>query len=509
MEKPPHDKKDSHSFLSLLPAPVGKIAISHVIKSNPDERDNRADYFIEQGKRVQTFSELAQHIWATSIDEQQCANDAVDFVKTHQNEESYFQSNIFSASLSLSGTREQIKLRLLPLLKNKIDTFKQLSEMDKNHAIVDTIKVCPELEIIKPMIEEGGASVNAHDPGTLCSLLHYAVRCNEPHLITFLLNGGAYPDAGDRLEYRPLHYAVISGNLSVTSLLLNGQATPNLWDWYKNSPLYYAVKRDDLPMAKLLLDHGASIYLYDSEELDDDIFERNLLALAVANCSEKMLTLLINGRKSRGPVNNFFELMVNAALQVAAQKGYAQIVRYFLTLDKHTTFESNEQRPRINPELIIDKKTALSQALTHNHFGIAGQLARFSIEQYLVPLSKWLELRGAILKLAVEKRVQLNPLDRRYKAHCLQLDDFIDLMLSEDTPYLNRLLPMLCLKAAEAGNRELADRFLIYAQEKDTQAPAKLLLKAAANGCAIAVRCHIAIPLKPLCIRFTWKYARS
>lgn len=481
MEKPP-------LYHSLLPVAVGRLAISYATGIPPDQRDNRKDYLIEQGEQVKKFEQLSQEVWEVDVDEQPFVTAAVAHMNENKSEESHFNPNIFGATLAIPGTQEQIKNRLLKLLHDRAQ-FEQLSQETKDRIVVDTIKVCPQLGVITLMIERG-ANPNSFDRSSLCTLLHYAITQNSPSLVTFLLGRGANPNVGDRLEYSPLHYAVIARDFGAASLLLTYSAQPNLWNWDKNPALFYAVKKGDVAMARLLLGAGATIYYFDSEDAKNEIFERNLLALAVEQRSVEMLKLLIDARGNMAvPLDSQLERMLNAALMVAAKNGFLDVVEFLLHLDVHIAFESTERHPRLTPDLVIDSFSALSHALLNDHFSVAHALLDYSYDFVLPP--HCLLSRSTSLMIAVEKMRKLDQKHPRFKGNSWQLERLIERLKNEivkENSTSGKIMCTLCLKVAELQDIALLEFFLNYLKSKDSKMPDKLLLYAASNGSVNAIR---------------------
>lgn len=485
------------TWLSELPADVGRQAIAESTVISPEHRDNRRDYIIEQGKQVEKYAALAKETWGIDIDDTPFVETAVEYVRTHQVEEqSHYRPNVISVTTAMPSSREKCKQNLL----KRMNRFPALSEDDKNNAVIKAVKRCPDIQVIKPMIE-AGANVHSRDPGTLYTLLHYAVIKGETELAQYLLERGANPNTGDRLEAGPLHYAVRMGNHALASLLFTHGARPGLWDWYKNPPLLYAVKKGDERMVDLLLAKGASIYFHDMQgeekEAYNDIFVRNVLAIAAAKRSKPLLKKLIEARLVSQPFESSLELMLNAALIIASQLGFEDIVQFLLNIDKEISFGNGERKPKLMPDLIITDHSAMTHALINNFFGLALTLLQYSSNHYSALMPHCRSSRSNSLRIAIEKRHVLKPEAPRFKLNSFELDAIINLFLQEDTNCFSGVQPSVCLCAAEFQDADLLNRLLTHAQEKNPQAPAKVLLQAATIGSAQAVRMLLQFPIDP------------
>ena len=487
------------SYLSTLPVALVPQISSYVASFPPaTHRDNHADYIIEQGQNIARFTAIAQDAstWQTTLDEQSAIDAVVKYAQFHPQEESHFKPNVFSVTAAVPAPIEILKKRFL----DRMPQFKDLSAADKNKAVVDAIKVCPCVEVIAPMIA-AGASVHAHNPGSLCTLLHYAVRDSEPDLVAFLLDGQASPDSHDRQDSTALHYAVHTRNVPIALLLINKGAQVNLWDADKNNALYYAALNGDEKMVEFLTSKGASIYYYEGEDhLKDtnNIFDRNVLVSAVQHQSLPMLKTLIASRRDNIARLASFEMMLNVALIVAAKKGLSKIIKFFLSLYDEVKFEPNEIRPKIQPDWVIADHSAISHALINGHFGVAYELLKYSTDNYASNAPHCCASRSSSLAIATEKLCALGTDNPRFEIIAWQLEALIDLFLDEDTSPIKAYRPSACLRAAQNGNTQLVNRFLTYAIEGgDIRAPYKVMREAAAIGSAPAVRTLLQFPVSP------------
>lgn len=492
MDDPDPEKKrneeNKRSYLSVLPGHLGAQLLPAYIASPGVTRDNRADFFIERGRALGTYSDLAKQMWDADIDEQPLVDRAVDYMLARPHEESHYNANVISATIAVPASHKKMKNRLLA----RMNRFHGLNQSEKNKAVVGAIKVCPLQEVIEPMIK-AGASVHAYDAGSRCTLLHYAVIAGNHGLVAFLLDQKASPDATDRLDSTPLHYAVHAGNFCAASFLLTHRASVNLWDWDKNNALFYAVQTGNQPMVELLLKHGASIYYYETEEdqASNYIFQKNLLAIAAGRHDIVMLKTLIEGRKVSLTDQFSLELMLNAALISAAGQGYSPVIKFIFCLSDTISFSETERRYNITPDLIIKDHSAVSHALNNDHFGVAYQLLLYSCSNYASQMPHCLSSRRDSLRIAVQKRAALAP----EHTGRLILDTIIQLLLSEGTSPVKGLHPSAAFRAAECQDHELLNQFLNHALEKDASAHTKLMFEACSYGSAPAVRSLLQFPV--------------
>lgn len=485
----------SNSFLSVLPAELPSHIIAPYVVQERNPPDNRNDIIIERVQNLGNFIQLAQDELGIEIDERPYVDEMVDRVRSHFQDNSHFDSNVVSITTALPLHKEKLKKRLL----QRMSEFKKLSQKEKDRAVIDAIKVCPDLEVIKPMIENG-ASVHAQDILTRYTLLHYAVRENDTALISFLLNLKAHIDAVNRLDSTPLHTAVQYGNYEAASLLLQANPQLNLWDWFKNNALYYAVVNNDQKMVDLLLHHKACIYYYDCDvnEENNDIFEKNVLAIAAKKNNVLLIKSLIKGRKVASINNAHLEMMITAALIVAAQSGHYEVIDFLLSLVDPigpVTFDHTAIRPKILPDLILKDYSAIGHALLANHFWIAHKLLTFSKKHYSSVMPHCRASRRDSLRIAVQKLCELDFQEHHFEMKKKKLEDIITLLLKEDTDPVSGLRPSAAFIAAKYGNKELLNRLLEKALKKDMSAHNRLMFEAACVGSATAMRSLLSFPV--------------
>lgn len=483
-------EKKSISYLSMLSADIGLEVIPPFAMMERTPRDNRRDVVIERAQNLGKFVCLAVEEWRGQINEKPLVDATVAHLRAHPEQESHYNPNVFSVTSSLPFSQERLKASII----SRMPEFCKLEKKDKNKVVVETIKACPFLEVIQPMID-GGATVHAQDAGTRATLLHYSVRDGDPKLVQFLIENNAHVDAADRLEATPVHYAVHTHNHAALKLLLERNAKPNLWDWAKNTALYYAVLHQDLESVKLLLAHDAVIYYNDvTEENDassnDDIFEKNVLALAAAHNNIMLLKLLLEKRKGTQPFMDLLENMLNAALIMAASRGFHVVVDFLLG-----DIELLKTRPVIKPDLIIKGHSAIGYALLYDHYWVAHKILSSACTEHFSPHCA--ASRQDCLRIAVEKLCRLHPTTFAYEKKYKKLTLIKDLLLKEGADPVAGARPSAAFIAAKYGNILLLKQLLAYAQRKDILSPNKLMFEVAAAGSATGVRSLLEIPVLP------------
>ena len=110
-----------------------------------------------------------------------------------------------------------------------------------------------------------GANVNAVDPLTGCTALHYAASIGATEIVKLMLSKKrvvgetAEVNALDNVGMTPLHWAARSGDtsLEVARILADMDCDVHASDQDGNGPLFYAVESKAVAMVGLLLDKGA------------------------------------------------------------------------------------------------------------------------------------------------------------------------------------------------------------------------------------------------------------
>ena len=113
-----------------------------------------------------------------------------------------------------------------------------------------------DLENTRKLIEQG-ADVEAKDPGTGASVLHYAVMRGNPEILQFLLGRGVDVNSRTRNGTTPLHTAVLYNRYEVAELLLNKGADVEAKSTSGATPLAIATAARNRTIADLLRARGA------------------------------------------------------------------------------------------------------------------------------------------------------------------------------------------------------------------------------------------------------------
>ncbi|MDT8399132.1 MAG: ankyrin repeat domain-containing protein [Pseudomonadales bacterium] len=108
-----------------------------------------------------------------------------------------------------------------------------------------------------PPLLDGADSNLAEADGT--TLLHYAVRNDDQHLVETLLHAGADIHARNRYGVTAIYLAAQNGNASMMATLLQAGANPN--EFYREGErvLMTAARTGNYDTVKLLLDRGADV----------------------------------------------------------------------------------------------------------------------------------------------------------------------------------------------------------------------------------------------------------
>ncbi len=482
MEKPPANPANTDSFLACLPTGVREQSLLPYVVTPAPVRDNRRDCFIEQARNIDASVTLAQSEWGIELNSALLVDTAVNFARKNPEETSHFSTNPVSVTTALRpGSYRQMR----ELLLGRMGDFNRLSAADKNKAVLDAIKVCPSATVIYRMIT-AGASVDAVDPVTQCSLLHHAVRAGKGPLIAYLVQMRAKKNQGDSMESTPLHYAVRAGDIEAARLLLSGGA-PNDVDCRDAQgfiPLFYAVEKGHEALVDLLVAKGSSIYYYTDIGDWAAVFKKNVVARAAKKQPLGIVRTLLEARNPAQAVDRFsLSTMVHAALIAAVRKGRRDIVNYMLSLEG----------VNIHPDMYIGDNSALVTALAQDHLGIGLNLLHYSRDNCSSIQPHFVLSRSEALAIAVEKLCALNPEHPRAASRALQLNALIDEIIAEFPA--NRKAALIEGRprenpgfiAAERGNGVLLQRLLVPACAYDVNAPARLLLAAAGVGSVPAV----------------------
>ena len=102
-----------------------------------------------------------------------------------------------------------------------------------------------------------GADIEAKDPGTGASVLHYAVMRGNPEILQLLLERGADVNSRTRNGTTPLHTAVLYNRYEVAEKLLDKGADINAPSASGATPLALASAAKNRVIAELLRSRGA------------------------------------------------------------------------------------------------------------------------------------------------------------------------------------------------------------------------------------------------------------
>ena len=113
-----------------------------------------------------------------------------------------------------------------------------------------------DFENARKLVEQG-ADIEAKDPGTGASVLHYAVMRGNPEILQFLLGRGVDVNSRTRNGTTPLHTAVLYNRYEVAEMLLNKGAEVDAKSMSGATPLAIATAAKNRTIAELLRARGA------------------------------------------------------------------------------------------------------------------------------------------------------------------------------------------------------------------------------------------------------------
>lgn len=142
----------------------------------------------------------------------------------------------------------------------------------KTNSAADTVKPAPialvapsslhglvakgDFEGARKAIEQG-ADLEAKDPGTGASVLHYAVMRGNPEILQLLLSKGVDVNSRTKNGTTPLHTAVLYNRYEVAETLLNKGADVDAKSSSGATPLAIATTARNRAIAELLRARGA------------------------------------------------------------------------------------------------------------------------------------------------------------------------------------------------------------------------------------------------------------
>jgi hypothetical protein len=113
-----------------------------------------------------------------------------------------------------------------------------------------------DFEAARKLIEQG-ADIEAKDPGTGASVLHYAVMRGNPDILQYLLSKGVDVNSRTKNGTTPLHTAVLYNRYEVAEMLLNKGADVDAKSGSGATPLAIATAARNKSLADLLRARGA------------------------------------------------------------------------------------------------------------------------------------------------------------------------------------------------------------------------------------------------------------
>jgi hypothetical protein len=113
-----------------------------------------------------------------------------------------------------------------------------------------------DFESTRKLIEQG-ADIEAKDPGTGASVLHYAVMRGTPEILQLLLAKGVDVNSRTRNGTTPLHTAVLYNRYEVAEMLLKKGAEVDAKSSSGATPLAIATAARNRDLADLLRARGA------------------------------------------------------------------------------------------------------------------------------------------------------------------------------------------------------------------------------------------------------------
>ncbi|KAG2450509.1 hypothetical protein HYH02_005010 [Chlamydomonas schloesseri] len=106
--------------------------------------------------------------------------------------------------------------------------------------------------------QERFLDVNAREPGTRNTPLHYAARCGDRAAVEALLRAGAFTSSRNKEHATPLHWAVSNRHTPAALCLIHWRADVTAADHDGFTPLHWAALNGDVTTASALLAAGAS-----------------------------------------------------------------------------------------------------------------------------------------------------------------------------------------------------------------------------------------------------------
>ncbi len=132
----------------------------------------------------------------------------------------------------------------------------------------DVIKVLTAIresdtEAVAQFLEHGN-SVNKYYSNKQYTLLHYAIKNNQPEMVSFLLKNGANIEQTYD-KHTPLMYAIRMQRNDIANILVKFGADVNALNIEQESPLFYCAKYGNLEIMKFLIANGADVSIKDAK----------------------------------------------------------------------------------------------------------------------------------------------------------------------------------------------------------------------------------------------------
>ena len=279
-------------------------------------------------------------------------------------------------------------------------------------------------------IDVHGIDVNGRLPNQREKAIHMATREGHLDIVTLLLDSGAFIDAKDADDYRPIHHAADrmrlkdnSGNpidpkleekMIIARLLIERGAKINVHSAGQNhTPLDLAAREGDLEMVELIVDNGANVNNYKP------------LHLASQKGHLEIVTYLVEkGAKLNNPE---FERRFDglSPLHEAVEGGHFDVVEYLVEQGADINATHDHYRKPINMIINLDSKP--------NYRKIAFFLMRRGIEDGTFnEADATYGLRGVYDR--IQKEALLEPIIQRTAERQDEINEFAEEMNRRSIP---------------------------------------------------------------------------
>ncbi|MBR3632012.1 MAG: ankyrin repeat domain-containing protein [Elusimicrobiaceae bacterium] len=242
-----------------------------------------------------------------------------------------YHGNILGEKPELAKTKYVYDTSLVRAIKtNDADRVRTLiyanvDVNERNYAGITPLTIAAEkgnMEIIKKLIEEGGASINTPSSYGVTPLIAAAAAGNR-EVVGYLLANGADPTAKDDLGKTALLHAMPANDKKLTeSLVSQNNRAINLPDNTGNTPLIYAAKNGAEDNIKVLLKYKAN------PDYQNPTNGLSALASAAAAGQERAAQLLVNN----GANINLQDKEGRTAVFYAAENGQISLLKQLIRL---------------------------------------------------------------------------------------------------------------------------------------------------------------------------------